>query len=101
MWYSAIIQTNKTKKTYYRFTKKENTAAIPPEIQENKTQPPKYYTEADLLRALETAGKQVEDEELRDLMKENGIGRPSTRANIIETLFKRQYIRKDKKQDFS
>ncbi len=50
---------------------------------------------------METAGKQVEDEELRDLMKENGIGRPSTRANIIETLFKRQYIRKDKKTDFS
>ena len=69
-----------------------------PEIQEKQTQPPKYYTEADLLRAMETAGKQVEDEELRDLMKENGIGRPSTRANIIETLFKRQYIRKDKKR---
>lgn len=69
-----------------------------PELQEKETQPPKYYTEADLLRAMETAGKQVEDEELRDLMKENGIGRPSTRANIIETLFKRQYIRKDKKR---
>ena len=61
-----------------------------PEIQEKETQPPKYYTEADLLRAMETAGKQVEDEELRDLMKENGIGRPSTRAGIIETLLKRQ-----------
>jgi DNA topoisomerase-3 len=69
-----------------------------PELQEKQTQPPKYYTEADLLRAMETAGKQVEDEELRDLMKENGIGRPSTRANIIETLFRRQYIRKDKKR---
>ena len=69
-----------------------------PELQEKETQPPKYYTEADLLRAMETAGKQVEDEELRDLMKENGIGRPSTRANIIETLFKRQYIRKEKKR---
>lgn len=69
-----------------------------PELLEKQTQPPKYYTEADLLRAMETAGKQVEDEELRDLMKENGIGRPSTRANIIETLFKRQYIRKDKKR---
>lgn len=68
-----------------------------PEIQEKETQPPKYYTEADLLRAMETAGKQVEDEELRDLMKENGIGRPSTRAGIIETLRKRRYIRKDKK----
>ncbi len=69
-----------------------------PELQEKQTQPPKYYTEADLLRAMETAGKQVEDEELRDLMKENGIGRPSTRANIIETLFKRRYIRKEKKR---
>lgn len=69
-----------------------------PEIQEKETQPPKYYTEADLLRAMETAGKQVEDEELRDLMKENGIGRPSTRAGIIETLLKRHYIRKDKKR---
>lgn len=69
-----------------------------PELQEKQTQPPKYYTEADLLRAMETAGKQVEDEQLRDLMKENGIGRPSTRANIIETLFKRHYIRKDKKR---
>ena len=69
-----------------------------PELQEKETQPPKYYTEADLLRAMETAGKQVEDEELRDLMKENGIGRPSTRAGIIETLLKRQYIRKDKKR---
>lgn len=69
-----------------------------PELQEKQTQPPKYYTEADLLRAMETAGKQVDDEELRDLMKENGIGRPSTRAGIIETLLKRGYIRKDKKR---
>ena len=69
-----------------------------PELQEKETQPPKYFTEADLLRAMETAGKQVEDEELRDLMKENGIGRPSTRAGIIETLSKRRYIRKDKKR---
>ena len=69
-----------------------------PEILEKETQPPKYYTEADLLRAMETAGKQVEDEELRDLMKENGIGRPSPGAGIIETLQKRHYIRKDKKR---
>lgn len=68
-----------------------------PEIQEKETRPPKYYTEATLLRAMETAGKTVDDEELRDLMKENGIGRPSTRANIIETLFRRQYIIKKKK----
>jgi len=69
-----------------------------PELQEKQTQPPKYYTEATLLRGMETAGKQVDDEELRELMKENGIGRPSTRANIIETLFKRKYIRKEKKR---
>ncbi len=63
-----------------------------PDLQEKQTQPPKPYTEATLLRAMETAGKQVDDEELRELMKDNGIGRPSTRANIIETLFKRNYI---------
>ncbi|UKN00544.1 DNA topoisomerase 3 [Paracrocinitomix mangrovi] len=68
-----------------------------PEIQEKETRPPKYYTEATLLRAMETAGKNVDDEELRDAMKENGIGRPSTRANIIETLFRRRYIEKKKK----
>ncbi|HEX3009389.1 MAG TPA: DNA topoisomerase 3 [Bacteroidales bacterium] len=68
-----------------------------PDLLEKQTQPPKYYTEATLLRAMETAGKQVEDPELRDLMKENGIGRPSTRANIIETLFKRSYIYRQKK----
>lgn len=68
-----------------------------PEIQEKETRPPKYYTEATLLRAMETAGKTVDNEELRDAMKENGIGRPSTRANIIETLFRRRYITKIKK----
>ncbi len=68
-----------------------------PDLAEKQTQPPKPYTEATLLRAMETAGKQVDDEELRDALKENGIGRPSTRANIIETLFKRQYIRKERK----
>lgn len=68
-----------------------------PELAEKQTRPPKLYTEATLLRAMETAGKQVADEELRDLMKENGIGRPSTRANIIETLFRRNYITKEKK----
>jgi DNA topoisomerase III len=68
-----------------------------PDLQEKETQPPKPYTEATLLRAMETAGKQVDDEELRDLMKENGIGRPSTRAAIIETLFKRRYITKNRK----
>ncbi|MFZ4454625.1 MAG: DNA topoisomerase 3 [Bacteroidales bacterium] len=68
-----------------------------PTLGEKWTQPPKPYTEATLLRAMETAGKQVDDEELRDALKENGIGRPSTRAAIIETLFKRNYIRKEKK----
>lgn len=68
-----------------------------PEVQEKETRPPKYYTEATLLRAMETAGKTVDNDELRDLLKENGIGRPSTRANIIETLFRRQYIVKKKK----
>jgi DNA topoisomerase-3 len=68
-----------------------------PDLQEKQTQPPKMHTEATLLRAMETAGKQVEDIELRELMKDNGIGRPSTRANIIETLFKRNYITRQRK----
>ena len=68
-----------------------------PNLAEKQTQPPKYYTEATLLRAMETAGKTVDNDELRDLMKENGIGRPSTRANIIETLFKRKYAFRKKK----
>jgi DNA topoisomerase III, bacteria and conjugative plasmid len=68
-----------------------------PTLGEKWTQPPKPYTEATLLRAMETAGKQVDDDKLRDALKENGIGRPSTRAAIIETLFKRNYIRKEKK----
>ncbi|UXP34178.1 DNA topoisomerase 3 [Reichenbachiella agarivorans] len=69
-----------------------------PSFIEKTTKAPNYYTEASLLRAMETAGKQVEDDELRELMKANGIGRPSTRANIIETLFKRQYSQRRKKQ---
>tara|TARA_R110002051_G_scaffold263759_2_gene323629 strand:+ start:55888 stop:58185 length:2298 start_codon:yes stop_codon:yes gene_type:complete len=69
-----------------------------PSFLEKQTKPPKQYTEASLLRAMETAGKKVDDEELRELMKENGIGRPSTRANIIETLFRRKYIKRNKKQ---
>lgn len=68
-----------------------------PDLAEKQTTPPKPYTEATLLRAMETAGRTVEDEELRDALKENGIGRPSTRAAIIETLFKRHYIRKERK----
>lgn len=68
-----------------------------PTLAEKQTQPPKPYTEASLLRAMETAGKTVDDELLRDALKENGIGRPSTRAAIIEILFKRHYIRKERK----
>jgi len=65
-----------------------------PSLAEKQTTPPKPYTEATLLRAMETAGRMVEDDDLRDALKENGIGRPSTRAAIIETLFKRNYIRR-------
>ena len=72
-----------------------------PTLQKKLTQAPKPYTEATLLRAMETAGKAVEDEELRDLLKENGIGRPSTRAAIIETLFRRNYITKTRKALFA
>jgi DNA topoisomerase-3 len=69
-----------------------------PTLTEKWTTPPPYYNEASLLRAMETAGKFVEDETLRAAMKENGIGRPSSRAGIIETLFKRRYIKRDKKR---
>ena len=68
-----------------------------PTLTEKMTVPPKHYTEASLLRAMETAGKLVDDEELSAAMKENGIGRPSSRAGIIETLFKRHYIRRERK----
>lgn len=73
------------------------TGSHKPLIHQGKTTPPKAFTEATLLRAMETAGKNVEDEELREMMKNNGIGRPSTRANIIETLFRRKYIERKKK----
>ncbi|WP_299820348.1 type IA DNA topoisomerase [uncultured Pontibacter sp.] len=69
-----------------------------PLLDKKMTNPPKEYTEATLLRAMETAGRQVDNDELKEALKENGIGRPSTRAAIIETLFKRQYIRKEKKK---
>ncbi len=72
-----------------------------PLVHQGKTTPPKPYTEATLLRAMETAGKQIDDEELREVLKNNGIGRPSTRANIIETLFKRKYIERKKKNIFA
>jgi DNA topoisomerase-3 len=77
--------------------KKGESGPHEPQLQEKTTTPPKYYTEATLLRAMETAGKTVDNEELRDAMKENGIGRPSTRAAIIEKLFQRKYIVRDKK----
>ena len=77
---------------------KDETGPHKPTLTEKMTTPPPYYSEASLLRAMETAGKFVEDEELRAALKENGIGRPSTRAAIIETLFKRHYIRKERKR---
>ena len=78
------------------FTKGES-GPHSPMLNEKWSQPPRPYTEATLLRAMETAGKLVDNDELRDALKENGIGRPSTRAAIIETLFKRHYIRKERK----
>ena len=83
-------------RTLPTFVKGEKGVHVPT-LAEKWTSPPKYYTEATLLRAMETAGKFVEDEELRSALKENGIGRPSSRAGIIETLFKRHYIRRERK----
>ena len=83
-------------KTLPAFAKGES-GSHKPTLTEKTTLPPKHYTEASLLRAMETAGKFVDDEELRAAMKENGIGRPSSRAGIIETLFKRHYIRRERK----
>ncbi len=83
-------------RTLPSFTKGESGPHVPT-LSEKWTTPPKYYTEATLLRAMETAGKFVEDETLRAALKENGIGRPSSRASIIETLFKRHYIRRERK----
>jgi DNA topoisomerase-3 len=83
-------------KTLPEFVKGES-GPHQPTLSEKWTTPPKYYTEATLLRAMETAGKFVEDEELRNALKENGIGRPSSRAGIIETLFKRHYIMRQRK----
>ena len=100
----------KTESTGKEGKEEEETAGILPNFEKGEhgphaplldkkwTNPPKEYTEATLLRAMETAGKQMDDEDLKEALKENGIGRPSTRAAIIETLFKRQYIRKDKKK---
>ncbi len=87
----------KEEKTLPHFTKGES-GEHKPTLTEKMTTPPPYYTEATLLRAMETAGKFVDDEELRAAMKENGIGRPSSRASIIETLFKRRYIKRERKR---
>ena len=87
----------KEEKTLPTFVKGE-TGDHQPTLTEKWTTPPPYYNEASLLRAMETAGKFVEDETLRAAMKENGIGRPSSRASIIETLFKRHYIKRDRKR---
>lgn len=78
------------------FTKGESGPHVP-EVVKRTSRPPKYYTEGDLLKAMETAGRNVDDEVLREALKENGIGRPATRASIIETLFKRRYIYRQKK----
>lgn len=86
----------KEEKEITTFTKGESGPHLP-ELLEKWTQPPKPYTEGTLVRAMETAGKFVDDEELRDAMKEQGIGRPATRAEIIKTLYKRNYIQKVKK----
>lgn len=85
-----------TERTLPAFVKGESGEHVP-DLAQKQTSPPKPYTEATLLRAMETAGKLVENDELRDALKENGIGRPSTRATIIETLIKRGYIRKERK----
>ena len=93
---SANAAENKTLPVF----KKGESGPHCPSLVEKWTQPPRPYTEATLLRAMETAGKTVDDDDLRDALKENGIGRPSTRAAIIETLFKRNYIRKERKNLF-
>ena len=87
---------NAEERTLPTFTKGEQ-GNHTPTLSEKVTSPPKYYTEATLLRAMETAGKFVEDETLRNALKENGIGRPSSRAGIIETLFKRNYIKRERR----
>lgn len=91
---------NVSKTVLPEFVKGESGPHIPNVI-EKQTQPPKHYTEATLLRAMETAGKFVDNEDLRDMLKDNGIGRPSTRSNIIETLHKRGYIEKKKRNIIS
>lgn len=106
--YPKPTNSNQGDKSEEKSKKKEEEKILPsfnkgeqgphePQLVEKQTTPPKNYTEATLLRAMETAGKKVDDAALRELMKANGIGRPSTRANIIETLFRRKYIKRQKK----
>ena len=95
--YSENSEKNDEERTLPTFVKGES-GEHQPTLTEKMTTPPPYYNEASLLRAMETAGKFVEDETLRAAMKENGIGRPSSRAGIIETLFKRHYIRRERKR---
>ena len=90
---SDSSDSSESAKSLPAFTKGESGPHVP-QLKEKTTTPPKYYTEATLLRAMETAGKTVENDELREAMKENGIGRPSTRAAIIEKLYQRKYIEK-------
>jgi DNA topoisomerase III len=109
-WRILFPKTKKTKEDREDSDEKEGEVKILPKFEkgesgphepsflEKQTKAPNNYTEASLLRSMETAGKNVEDEELRDLMKANGIGRPSTRAAVIETLYKRNYIKRNKKQ---
>ena len=94
---STLTPEKEEERTLPTFVKGE-TGDHKPTLTEKWTTPPPYYNEASLLRAMETAGKFVEDETLRAAMKENGIGRPSSRAGIIETLFKRHYIKRDRKR---
>ena len=92
----AAAKPQEEERTLPAFVKGESGPHVP-DLAEKWTQPPKPYTEATLLRAMETAGRTVDNDELRDALKENGIGRPSTRAAIIQTLFKRHYIRQERK----
>ncbi|KGL63571.1 type IA DNA topoisomerase [Polaribacter sp. Hel1_85] len=93
---SSAVDKSESKNVLPSFVKGEK-GTHEPSFLEKETKPPRNFTEASLLRAMETAGKQVDDDEMRELMKENGIGRPSTRASIIETLFRRKYIERKKK----
>ncbi|TVZ55081.1 DNA topoisomerase-3 [Lutibacter sp. Hel_I_33_5] len=93
----STIKKELTEKLTLPSFKKGEKGKHEPSFLEKETKPPRNFTEASLLRAMETAGKQVDDDEMRELMKENGIGRPSTRASIIETLFRRKYIERKKK----